>query len=480
MALFAARSSRAVLFAAGAEGDGDGEAVGGVLVLDLVDEVVLVGLDDEVLVVDEENILGDGDRLVAVVDGGGAVEELEALLVALVLGWRCLDEGVLEEAVERAGADEFLGVIADAGDGLEDVLDGDAFHGGDADEGGVAEEEEFVTEVFFGGFEACRFLAFGVEEVEFVSDDEAGLFFLLNHAGDFTILRGDAGGEVDDEEADVGTADGALTAHRGEDLDGVFHAGAFTEAGGIDDVMAFLAPDVGDVDGIAGGAGDGGDHGAFVFEDGVDEGGFAGVGFSDDRDFEAVLEIFMIDFGLFLGFEFGELEVDPVEEVTDAAPVFGGGGHAVAKSEDGEVAGGVIVVRAVGLVHDEDDVGIRFAEELGHFFVDWVDASAGIDDEDDEVGGVHRDAGLEGDLVGEAIFVKGADASGIDEFARVLGEGAGCGDAVTGDPGLIEHDGDTSSGQTIKEGGLPDIGTTDDSDLEWTSRHDFYELLRLA
>lgn len=124
-----------------------------------------------------------------------------------------------------------------------------------------------------------------MEEVELVGDDEAGLFLILDHAGDLTILGGHSGGEVDDEEADVGPADRALAAHRGEDLDGVLHAGAFPETGGVDDVVAFVAPDVGDIDGITRGSGDLGDHGAFVFEDGVDEGGLAGVGFSDDRNF---------------------------------------------------------------------------------------------------------------------------------------------------------------------------------------------------
>ena len=42
-------------------------------VFDLVDEVVLEGLDDEVFVVYEEDILGNGNGLVAVVNGGGGV-----------------------------------------------------------------------------------------------------------------------------------------------------------------------------------------------------------------------------------------------------------------------------------------------------------------------------------------------------------------------------------------------------------------------
>ena len=108
---------------------------------------------------------------------------------------------------------------------------------------------------------------------------------------------------------------------------------------------------------------------------------------------------------------------------------------------------------------------------MANFLVDGIDAGAGIDDEDDKIGGVHRDAGFQGDLVGEAIFIEGADAAGVDELARILGEGAGRGDAIPGDAGLIVHDGDASSGQTIKEGGFPNVGASDDGDLEWTGRH---------
>jgi hypothetical protein len=74
-------------------------------------------------------------------------------------------------------------------------------------------------------------------------------------------------------------------------------------------------------------------------------------------------------------------------------------------------------------------------------------------------------------LIGETVFIEGADASGIDEFAGILGESAGSCDAVASDTGLVKNDGDASSGQTIEEGGLPDVGSSDDGDLEWTGGH---------
>ena len=97
--------------------------------LNNVGQVIREGFHHELLVVYEKHVFRDRDTLVAIVDGGGGVEELEALTVAFVLGWRVLDKGVLEEAIELAGANDLLGIIANAGDCFEDVLNSVAFHG---------------------------------------------------------------------------------------------------------------------------------------------------------------------------------------------------------------------------------------------------------------------------------------------------------------------------------------------------------------
>ena len=83
-------------------------------VLDRVDEVALVGLDDEVLVVHEKDVFGNGNGLVAVVDRGGGVEEFEALAMTFVFWRRITDKGILQQPVELARANDFLGVVADA------------------------------------------------------------------------------------------------------------------------------------------------------------------------------------------------------------------------------------------------------------------------------------------------------------------------------------------------------------------------------
>ena len=110
-----------------------------------IHEVVLEGFDHELFVVYKKDIFRDRNRTVAVVDGGGGVKELEALAVALVLGRGILDEGVLEEAVQLASADGVLGLLADFFNGLEYVLNLLAQFRRNTDEGGVGEEEEFVS-----------------------------------------------------------------------------------------------------------------------------------------------------------------------------------------------------------------------------------------------------------------------------------------------------------------------------------------------
>lgn len=98
-------------------------------VLNLINQVILEGFYDEVFIVHEEDILGNWNRLVAVVDGRRGVKEFHPLTVALVLGWWVFDKGVLEQSVKRTGSNDILCIVANAGDGLEDVLDGVPFHG---------------------------------------------------------------------------------------------------------------------------------------------------------------------------------------------------------------------------------------------------------------------------------------------------------------------------------------------------------------
>ena len=79
-------------------------------------------------------------------------------------------------------------------------------------------------------------------------------------------------GGVEHEDADIGGLDGADGAHDGVELEVLGDLGFAPEAGGVDEVEVEAEEVVVRVDGVAGGAGDGGDHGAMFAGDHVDEG----------------------------------------------------------------------------------------------------------------------------------------------------------------------------------------------------------------
>lgn len=116
-----------------------------------VGKVLLVVLLHEPFVVHEEDVGGDRDGGVAIVDGGGGVEEFKAFLSFACLGWFFI-EGVGEEAVEFTSGDGFLGVFSNFSEFLENKSNGLFFECRDADVGCVSEEEEFSANVLSNFF----------------------------------------------------------------------------------------------------------------------------------------------------------------------------------------------------------------------------------------------------------------------------------------------------------------------------------------
>ena len=106
--------------AAGADGEVDGEAEGGVSGADVFLQVVLVVFVKEAFVIHEEDVGGDRKGGVALVDRRSGVEEFEALLVLFVLRRRHFDHGIGEDAVEFARGERGLGVFTNLADGVED------------------------------------------------------------------------------------------------------------------------------------------------------------------------------------------------------------------------------------------------------------------------------------------------------------------------------------------------------------------------
>lgn len=339
--------------------------------------------------------------------------------------------------------------------------------------------------MFFGFCDAVLVVGPGMVEIEFVQNDEAGFFLFKDKLGDFAILGRNTFREVDDQHAEIGAADGFFGTDSGENLNGVVAFATRPETSGIDESEIFASVRIREIDCIAGGAGDFGNDGAFVLEDGVDQGGFAGIGFTNHCEFDPDL---FCDFHAFFGLDVKGFDdrIDFIDEFGEVAAVLRGNEHTVREAERGEIGEGGFVFVVIDLIEDEKDGWFGFAEFLGECLVDGGESFLGIDDEKDEIGRLHRDVGLHSDLFTKAIIERCADTAGIDEGTGMGGEGAGRGNAIAGHAWLIVDDGDFSTCEAVKEGGFPDIGATDDGNSwhkfqisNFNSQGEFYEKLEV-
>lgn len=187
----------------------------------------------------------------------------------------------LHEGVEFGGGDAFLAFGDDfvgEGEDLEDVF---GVFGGNEDYFGPRDEGEAAAE--FGDDVVTDFFA-GFEKVDFVDGEDQAFVFGEGVFGDVAVLAGDAGVAVHQKDDDLAAFDGADTAEGGEFFDAAFDFAAAAEAGGVDEVVGFVFEGDFGVGGIAGGAGNVGDDDFVLTDEGVDEGGFAGVWFAENGD----------------------------------------------------------------------------------------------------------------------------------------------------------------------------------------------------
>jgi len=101
------------------------------------------------------------------------------------------------------------------------------------------------------------------------------------------VPEGPGPGGVEHQEDEGGFREGGVGAVDADGLDGV---AGFADAGGVDEAEGDAGDVDGVLDGVSGGAGDVGDYGAVLAEQGVEQGALAGVDGSDDGDGDAVLD----------------------------------------------------------------------------------------------------------------------------------------------------------------------------------------------
>src|SRR5262249_38682593 len=155
---------------------------------------------------------------------------------------------------------------------------------------------------------------------------------------------------------------------------------------------------------------------------------------------------------------------DLVEEVTGAVPVQRRDGDRVAEAEAVELERLQVSSRIVELVGENEDGSTGRTQDVGELLVAGSHAGRRIDDEEDEVGLLHRLTRLRRDLWAERPGVGAVDAAGVDQAeggARPVAEELL---AVPCDAGRLVDDGRTRRCQAVYERRLADVGEADDRD----------------
>ena len=229
-----------------------------------------------------------------------------------------------------------------------------------------------------------------------------GFFSSKNELGDLPVLRGDTCSEVDDQHAEVGAADGLFRTDGGEDLDGIVALAARTEAGGIDESEVFSVERVGKINRIAGGSGDAGDDGALVLEDGFTSEDFPAFG---RPIIASLMPTFSTTSMISASSVASGSRVSSILSMSSEKfrPCSAETKMVSANPRLGEIGEGRLVLVVIHLVEDEENVGFGFAQFLRQRLIDRGQALLRIDKEKDEIGGLHRDVRLDGDLLAEAV-----------------------------------------------------------------------------
>ena len=215
------------------------------------------------------------------------------------------------------------------------------------------------------------------------------------------------------------------------------------DAGGVDEAEAASVVLDDFVDRVAGGAGDGRDDGAVGGGEAVQQRGLADVGVADDGDFGFVgfgvgwssvvvgASVLQWDLGRLrrlrlrgrdacstacpVRFHRRENFDDCVEQIVDAAAVFGGDGKHLLDAQAVEVVDQGRLLFGVHLVDGEEEGAVGFAQQAGEFEVGAGEFGASVDDHDDGGGFVEGDAGLAENFRGDQFFVFGNYAAGVDD-----------------------------------------------------------------
>lgn len=277
------------------------------------------------------------------------------------------------------------------------------------------------------------------------------------------VLRADAGGIIQDETNYVGAFDGVDGAEGGEFLETFFDFASFAEAGGVDQGVVSLVDGDFAVDGVSGGAGDFGDDDAGFAEDGVDEGGFAGVWAADEADFDAFFLFFLCLWSGFVA-EFSQVLSEGFQEFVGTTVVDDGEAQWHAQAQVGPVDETGFRLVIVGFVGYEDDFFALAAQDVGGLVIVAGGDGLAVDQVDDQVGLFDGDAGLCLSVRFQISFFFVFNAACIDQDGGDAVDLEVVEDAVPGGAGFGRDDGHSFADEAVKQAGFTDIRFADDGD----------------
>ena len=302
-------------------------------------------------------------------------------------------------------------------------------------------------------------------QVDLVDHDDEALAGLQGVAGDVLVLRQHPGRGVDDEEDGVRALHRMDAAHQAVAFDLVAVGRLAPNACGVDQDDGDSVVDELGVDGVARCARHRADQGPLVAEQGVEQRRLADVRPAHDRE----------PVGLLVGgrFEIGRRQrfEHAVEEVPHPDAVLGRKEGRLGKAQLEDLVGEVALARRVRLVRGDDDLPPGAAKQLRDLAIDRGQPLADVEQQDDHLRLVDRDAGLglDGPL-GRILGTVQVEAGSVHhgEFAP-----APVGDAVkpvARQAGLRIHDGLAPAEDAVEQGRLADVRPADDGNDG--ARHD--------
>ena len=153
-----------------------------------------------------------------------------------------------------------------------------------------------------------------------------------------------------------------------------------------------------------------------------------------------------------------------LQHLGHAAAVLGRDRHRLAEAQAIEVGQRALLPAGVDLVGGQHHRPLAAAQHAGDLGVERGHARPRVDDEEHQVGLVHRHQHLLAHALDERLLRRGIEAAGVDDGRLPALERHLAVQAIAGDAGHVAHEGAPLAHQPVEQRGLADVGTADDSD----------------